>query len=151
MGSLTPQHHAVQPSECYPKSLHTITWLYARHVLPLVLPLSIYLPFTTGRILFQWVMIPMSDCKSIFLIVLGKFPSYLPSRHSSRQAVQKRFTAYIVDLVHVLEKANEKKLTRRVIKRAFTVYHDLQTKTIAHGRIREFDFSNTRIQLSHPQ
>ena len=60
--------------------------------------------------------------------------------------------AYIVNLVHVLEilfaltaSVNEKKLTRRAIKRAFTIYHDSQMKANAHSRIREFDFSNTQI------
>ena len=60
--------------------------------------------------------------------------------------------AYIVDLVHVLEilfaltaSVNEKELTRRAIKRAFTVYHGSQMKITAHSRIREFDFTDTRI------
>ena len=60
--------------------------------------------------------------------------------------------AYIVDLVHVLEilfvltaSVNEKKLTRRAIKRAFTVYYNSRMKITAHSRIRKFDFSGTRI------
>ena len=60
--------------------------------------------------------------------------------------------AYIVDLVHVLEilftitaSVNEKNLTRRAIKRAFTLYHGSQMKTTAHSRIRGFNFSTTQI------
>ena len=92
-------------------------------------------------------MIPISDCKFLFLIP-RKFPSCL----ASSQTVQKRFMAYIVDLIHVLEilfaltaSVNEKDLTRRAIKRAFTVYHDSQMKITAHDRIRKFDFSKAQI------
>ena len=60
--------------------------------------------------------------------------------------------AYIVDLVHVLEilfaltaNVNGKNLTRRAIKRAFTLYHGSQMKITAHDRIRKFDFSKAQI------
>ena len=92
-------------------------------------------------------MILISDCKSLFLI-LGKFQSDL----ASSPTVQKRFMAYIVDLVHVLEilfaltaSVNEKNLIRGAIKCALKVYHDSLMKATAHSRIRRFDFSNTRI------
>ena len=63
--------------------------------------------------------------------------------------------AYIVDLVHVLEilfaltaNVNEKNLTRRAIKRAFTLYYGSQMKTTAHSRIRGVNFSTPQMPES---
>ncbi|KIK11354.1 hypothetical protein PISMIDRAFT_690419, partial [Pisolithus microcarpus 441] len=91
---------------------------------PLVLLVPIILPFAAGLALAQWA-----------------YETYQRVNN-----VHRRFMAYIVDLIHVLEilftltsDDSEKKLTRRAIKVAFNAYHDSNMMRNAHAQIKDFD------------
>ncbi|KAI5982598.1 hypothetical protein EDD15DRAFT_2377607 [Pisolithus albus] len=91
---------------------------------PLVLLVPIILPFAAGLALAQWA-----------------YETYQQVNNEHR-----RFMAYIVDLIHVLEilftltsNDSEKKLTRRAIEFAFNAYHNSNLMQNAHAQIKAFD------------
>ncbi|KAI6019023.1 hypothetical protein BKA83DRAFT_4312134 [Pisolithus microcarpus] len=92
----------------------------AQNTVPLTFP--IILPFQAGLASAQWA------CEI-----------YQNNMH-------RRFMAYIVDLIHVLEilftltsNDSEKKLTRRAIKLAFNAYHDSEMRHNTHVQVKDFD------------
>ncbi|KAI5984646.1 hypothetical protein EDD15DRAFT_2533121 [Pisolithus albus] len=92
---------------------------------PLVLLAPLILPFEAGLGLVQWARQTYHQ---------------LPDVH-------RKFMAYIVDLVHVLEilfslTANNdgKKLTRGAVSSAFNTYYDSEMRYNVHRRIKGFDY-----------
>ncbi|KIK17557.1 hypothetical protein PISMIDRAFT_685148 [Pisolithus microcarpus 441] len=93
--------------------------------LPLVLLAPLILPFEAGLGLVQWAR----------------------QTYQQLPEVHRKFMAYIVDLVHVLEilfslMANNsgKKLTRGAVSSAFNAYYDSEMRYNVHQRIKGFDY-----------
>ncbi|KAI6113478.1 hypothetical protein EDD16DRAFT_1865173, partial [Pisolithus croceorrhizus] len=102
----------------------------AARIVPL---LPIILPFAAGLVLAQWAY---ETYERICLVVPWV-------TFSLGTTCIKRFMAYIVDLIHVLEilftlTANHggEELKRRAIKLAFKAYHDSEMRRNAHAQIK---------------
>ncbi|KAI6045502.1 hypothetical protein EDC04DRAFT_61714 [Pisolithus marmoratus] len=90
---------------------------------PLMAAMVVLLPFVTGLCLIQWIN----------------------ESYQRLENVHQKFMTYIVDLTHVLEilfalmnKKQEKKLTRTAIKLAFSAYFESSWMRSIHQSIRQF-------------